>query len=120
MSKKKPLSNGLYHAYPPEFEPVMIDPNYKGFRIVYMKEKISTSGRTVNVITDSCEVKSMADGKTYTSKSQLKDSYKRHDVRIVEKGEYNPEKPQYGAKMDDSHFNCRKELKQAIQQVLGS
>jgi beta-galactosidase beta subunit len=70
----------------------------------------------VHVQMDSIEVKSMADGKTYTSKSQLKDSYKRHDVHIVEKGEAAAECRERKEIRGD--YNCKAELKQALQKHL--
>lgn len=118
---KKPLKSGLYYAYAPDYKPQMIDPKYDGFRIVYMGERQITSNRPagMEVMTDNCEVKSMADGKTYTSKKQLYDSYKAHDVRVLEPGEYNPDKP-HRDRLSKADLNCRAELKAAIQQHLGS
>jgi hypothetical protein len=72
------------------------------------------------VISDSLPgVKSMADGKTYDSKSQLYDSYKRHDVHIVEKGEQDISRGGYKDRLTKADLSCRKELKEAIQQHLG-
>lgn len=116
---KKPLKNGLYYAYAPDYKPQLVDAHYNGFRIVYVRE-MNAADRAPNIIKDSiAPMKSMADGKTYDSKSRYYESLKRADCRIVEKGEYNPEKPHYGARVSDAAFDCKKELKQAIQQHLG-
>jgi hypothetical protein len=120
---KKPLKNGLYYAYAPDYKPQMVDPNYNGFRIVYLKESTAPCMHAAGpqVISDSLPgVKSMADGKIYDSKSQLYESYKRHDVHIVEKGEHDLSKGGYKDRLTKADLSCRKELKAAIQQHLGS
>lgn len=67
-------------------------------------------------IMDTIELRSVADGKMYDSKSKYYDSLKRSDSHIIEAGEQNLDpNRKYETKGD---FNCRKELKQAIEQHL--
>lgn len=80
---------------------------FQDFKKQIRTRKMNTSHQ---VITDSIEMKSMVDGKTYTSKSQYYASLKAADSHIVEKGEH---KPQAGIKGD---FSCKKELREALRQ----
>ena len=109
------LENGLYHAFAPDYTPVMVDPDYSGFRIVYHREPPIKSERSCMVITDCIELKSMADGKTYTSKGKYYESLKAADSHIIEAGEHKSD-AQHKLRGD---FGCRQELKQAIHQHLG-
>lgn len=59
--------------------------------------------------TDSTEVKSMADGKTYTSKAKYYRSLKDNGSHVTEKGEFK-NKPRETV----GDFDCRKELTQAV------
>lgn len=59
--------------------------------------------------TDTTEVKSMADGKTYTSKSKYYQSLKDKGSHVTEKGEFK-DKPRELV----GDYNVRKELTQAV------
>jgi hypothetical protein len=108
------MDNGLYHAFAPDYTPVMVDPSFEGFRIVYHRETPIRAERSCGVITDGIELKSMADGKIYTSKARYYESLKAADSHIIEAGEHKPD-----AQKLRGDFGCRKELKQAIHQHLG-
>ncbi len=109
--------NGLYHAIAPDYANVLVDPNYNGFKVIYFKiERASISCSGPHGIMDTIELKSMADGKMYDSRSQYYESLKRNDSRIIEAGELEAHKKSMREVRGD--FNCRKELKQAIEQHL--
>lgn len=67
-------------------------------------------------VSDCIELKSMSDGKMYDSRARYYDSLKRNDSHIIEKGEHEQNLKKMGEVKGD--FNCRKELKQAIEQHL--
>lgn len=77
------------------------------------KPKIKPSKGPYGIM-DSIEMKSMVDGKTYTSKAKYYESLKRNDSHIIEPGEQKLDKQ----REVQGDFNCRKELKQAIEKHL--
>lgn len=100
--------NGLYHAYAPEYKPLLVDKNYEGFKIVYKKCDMPKMEPRA-WMTDTTEVKSIADGKTYTSKAKYYQSLKDRGSHVTEKGEFkNKPREMVG------DFDCRKELTQAV------
>lgn len=111
VKSSETLPNGLYVHDREKGMPVLVDPSFGGFRIVYEREEKKTSG--VQVITDSIEIFSPADGKHYTSKSEYYKALKSSGSHVLEKGEHGQ---QTGLKGD---YNLKPELKQAIQQHLG-
>jgi len=112
--KTKPcLPNGLYTSFHGDEYPTLMDESYNGFKITYLNAHVAKSN--TNVINDSIEVKGLHDGKTYSSKSRYYQSLKETGNHIVEKGEFNNKPRQI-----QGDYNVRKELKQAIQQHLGS
>lgn len=114
MRAKKELQNGLYHAWPPKYKAVMVDPTYNGFRVVYFKKPSSEKyGDGPYGIMDSIELKSMVDGKTYTSKAKYYEALKASDSHIIEAGEHSGKSREI-----TGDYNCRKELKQAIERHL--
>ena len=111
LKKGKELPNGLYHHYPSDDRPTLMDRYYSGFKIVYLREDTKKE-RAPSVITDSIEVKGMHDGKVYTSKGRYYQSLKANGSHILEKGE------SYGRKEVRGDFNLRRELTQATKEVL--
>lgn len=99
---------GLYHAYAPEYKHVLVDKDYNGFKIVYKKcDMPKMESRAW--MTDSTEVKSMVDGKVYTSKAKYYQSLKDKGSHVIEKGEGS------GVRKDvRGDYNVRKELTQAV------
>lgn len=107
---KKPMPNGLYDGSGEH--PVLIDKNFCGWKVIYPhKNKIEKDH--FGIITDSIEVLSTADNKTYTSKAKYYRSLKDHGNHVIEAGEHGKKREQQG------DYNCRSELKQAVQQHLG-
>lgn len=71
-------------------------------------------GKEVYGVMDAIELKSMVDGKVYTSKSKYYESLKAGDSHIIEAGEH---KENAMAKLRGD-FGCKQELKQAIREHL--
>jgi hypothetical protein len=111
LKKGKYLPNGLYNQYSHDDRPHLIDRNFEGFRIIYIKDD-GKKRQAPSVITDSIELKSMHDGRMYTSKSKYYDALKQTGSHVLEKGE------NYGRKEVRGDFNLRKELTQATKEVL--
>lgn len=111
LRKGKELPSGLYHQYPEDDRPSLIDANFVGFKIIYVRDDVKKR-QAPSVITDSIEIKGMHDGKMYTSKSKYYDALKQTGSHVLEKGE------SYGRKEVRGDFNLRKELTQATKEVL--
>src|ERR1700722_2606351 len=112
------LNTPLKNLTPAELQTALAEREAQLSAIARANEDYEMQNRAgLHVITDSCEVKSMVDGKVYTSKSRYYDSLKAHDCRIVEPGEYNPEKP-HKDRLTKADLDCSKELRAAIRQHL--
>lgn len=111
LKRGENLPSGLFHQYPGQKRPSLIDKNYEGFKIIYLRDDIKKT-KSHQIIIDSIEVKSLADGKYYSSKSKYYQSIRDSGGHIVESGESNRKREIVG------DFNVRKELTQATQQVL--
>lgn len=105
------LPQGYYVHDRESGHPCMVDPDYQGFRISYGPPESPKSG--IQVITDAIEVKSVNDGKVYTSKSKYYASLKASGAHVTEAGEHGMKRSLQG------DYNVRSELKQALQQHLG-
>lgn len=118
MKKKKcaflTADRGLFYAYPPSYEAVLVDPNYNGLKVVY-KEKTAPkilSNHNTGFVSDCIEAISPLDGKMYTSKSKYYQALKDSGNHIVEAGEHGNKQEIRG------DYNLRPELNQAIQRHL--
>lgn len=112
IRKCSALPQGLYVFDKERNLPRMVDPDYEGFRIVWERDYAKKSD--IQIITDTIEVRSVNDGKIYTSKKKYYDSLKASGSHIVEAGEHKPQ-----TKEIRGDFNVRPELKRALQQHLG-
>lgn len=106
-------SRGLYHAYAPEYELELVDPEYSGFRIKYFSKKpTSQYSRGTYGIMDTLSggvegILNPVDGKRYDSKS----AYHR---KLKETGHHVYEGEPSGKKvLNRGDHNVFKELKAA-------
>lgn len=114
LKRKNPLPSGHYFSDPGDLHPTLINPDYEGFRITY-GNMVKAIKPTTGGIMDSIEVKGLHDGKMYTSKSKYYQSLKESGNHIIEKGEIK-----YDKRETQGDYNIKKELRQAVQQHLGS
>jgi hypothetical protein len=81
--KCKVMPQGYYEAREPDFIPVMMDENYEGFRIVYVKESIKARSAP-NVINDTMQhTLNPVDGKMYDSKAKYYRKVREAGCEIV-------------------------------------
>ena len=105
------LPQGFYVFDKERWLPELVDPAYEGFRISFGPPERPKSG--IQIITDTAEIRSVADGKTYTSKKKYYDSLKAQGSHVIEPGEHGHKRQLKG------DYNVKRELHQAIQQHLG-
>ncbi len=104
-------TRGLFHCYAPDYEPVLMDADYEGFRMVFIKNVPNNFGRSAAGIMDAMGgvkgIHNPVDGKRYDSKS----AYHR---KLKETGHHVYEGKPSGKKLlNQGDHNVFKELKAA-------
>ena len=116
IKRGRTYPNGYYEKFLGEEEVTLINPNYEGFRMVFKsgaQPKIIGRCET-GYISDNVDFVSHHDGKYYSSKHKYYAELKASGNHVTEAGEIGSNRDLQG------DYNVRKELKQALQQHLGS
>lgn len=104
-------TQGLFYAYPPDYEPVLVDADYNGFRLVYKRPEPNNFGTSAYGIMDTMGgvngIHNPVDGKRYDSKSAYHRKLKETGHHVYE-GKGNPNKL-----LNRGDHNVFKELKAA-------